>query len=87
MPEGVSAWRSPALFLHQRIALLDQLVKLFSLLRDTIRVALLILGPRKRRGLLDQLPDIVAHNGDAIFEFGERKRDYRWSLCFSLVDG
>ena len=44
------------------------------LLRQTVRVALLILGARKRRGLLDQLPDIVTNNGDAILDFGERKR-------------
>src|ERR1700730_4463043 len=60
--------------LQQRIALLDQPIELFILLRKPVRVALLILGPRKRRGLLDQLPDIVANNGDALFEFGKRKR-------------
>src|SRR5208283_1075521 len=61
-------------FLQQRIPLLDQPIKLLSLLRDAVRVALLILGARKRRGLLDQLPDIVANNGDAILDFRERKR-------------
>jgi hypothetical protein len=73
-------------FLQQRIALLDQRLKLFILLRDTIRVALFILGARKRRGLLDQLPDIVTNNGDAILDFRERKRTtvahhvFPWSM-------
>jgi hypothetical protein len=51
-----------------------QLLKLCSLLRDTIGVAIFILGARECRGLFNQLPDIVASNGDAIFEFGERKQ-------------
>src|SRR6202451_3205035 len=74
------------LLLQQRISLLLQRLKLFILLRQTIRVALFILGARKRRGLLDQLPDIVAHNGDAILDFRERKRttvahyNFPWSM-------
>ena len=85
-PRRAQANPAIASFLQQRIALLDQPIELFILLRETIRVALLILGPRKRRGLLDQLPDIVANNRDAILDFGERKRTtvghygFPWSM-------
>ncbi len=40
----------------------------------TIGVAVFIRGAREGGRLLDQLPDIVAQNCDAVFEFGERKR-------------
>jgi hypothetical protein len=59
---------------------------LFIVLRDSIRVALVILGARKRRGLLHRLPDIVTHNGDAIHKFRERMRTtvghyvFPWSM-------
>ena len=66
---------------------LTSVVELFSLLRDTIRVALLILGARECRGLLDQLPDIVAQQWRCDPRFRGAKAYYRWSLCFSLVDG
>src|ERR1700681_2282320 len=61
-------------FLQQRIALLDQLFKLFVLLRDPVCVPFFILGARECRGLLDQLPDVLAGNGDALFKVRERKR-------------
>src|SRR5581483_11755414 len=63
-----------ALFLPQRIALLDELLQLFLLLRDPVRVAALVRGARGRRRLLGQLPDVVADDGDAVFEFRQRKR-------------
>src|SRR6204780_1782117 len=62
------------LLLQQRISLLDQRFQLFILLRETVRIALFILGARKSRGLFDQLPDIVTQDGDAILDFRERKR-------------
>src|SRR5450432_3442396 len=71
---GIQQTQSAPLFLPQRVALLDQLLKLFGLFRDAVGVSLLILGARGPGGLLDQLPDIVANNGDAIVEFGARKR-------------
>jgi hypothetical protein len=61
------------LFLQQRIALLDEPCKLFILLRDPIRVSIFILGAGDSGRLLDQLPDVVTRDGDALFEFRERK--------------
>src|SRR5262249_55172298 len=61
-------------FLEQRIALLDQSFKLFSLLRDPVRVSGFILGAGECSGLFNQLPDVVTNNRDAPFEFRERKR-------------
>src|SRR5580704_1983037 len=63
-----------SLLLQQRVALLSQSLKLFLLLRDAIGVAALVAGAGIGRGLLDELADIVARNGDAPFEFGKRKR-------------
>ena len=40
----------------------------------SIRIAILILGAGLRGGLLDELPDVVARDGNALFEFGKRKR-------------
>ena len=63
-----------ASFLEQRVALLGQCFELLGLLRDPVRVALLILGAGVSGGLLDQLPDVVAQDGDARIELGERRR-------------
>ena len=72
-------------FLQQRVSLLDQRFKLFRLLRDPVRVAIFILGARECGGLLDQLPDILAGDGDALFELGESKVNCRCSSCLSRV--
>src|SRR5215475_432425 len=61
-------------FLEQRIPLLGQPFKLFSLLRDPVRVASLIPGAGESSGLFNQLPDVVTNDRDAFFEFRERKR-------------
>ena len=60
-----------ASFLEQRVALLGQCFELLGLLRDPVRVALPILGAGVSGGLLDQLPDVVAQDGDARVELGE----------------
>ena len=60
------------LFFQQQLALLDQPVELFLLLGDPIRIAVLVLRAGQRGGLLDELPDVVARDGDALFEFGKR---------------
>src|SRR5262249_48822052 len=62
------------LCLRQRVALLDQPVELLGLFRDPVSVARFIPGTRERRSLFDQLPDIVAHDGDALVELGARER-------------
>src|SRR4249919_3457704 len=62
-----------ASFLRLRVALLGQCFELLGLLRDPVRVALFILGARVSGGLLDKLPDVVAQDGDACVEFGERR--------------
>jgi len=61
-------------FFLQLVALLDQPVEFFLLLGDAGDIAILILGARQRGGLLDQLPDVVTGDGDALLEFGKRKR-------------
>ena len=72
-PVGLICPRAYALFLQQRIALLDQPFKRFVLLRDPIRVSIFVLGAGDGSRLLDQLPDVVTSDGDARFEFLERK--------------
>src|SRR6185295_2563488 len=62
-----------ASFLQQRIALLGQGFELLCLLRDPVGVAFFILGAGVSGGLLDQLPDVVAQDGDARVELGEGK--------------
>jgi hypothetical protein len=51
---------------------LDQPVELFLLLGDPIGIAILILGAGLRSRLLDELPDVVARDGNALFEFDKR---------------
>jgi hypothetical protein len=51
---------------------LDQPVEVFLLLGNPIGIAILILGAGLRSGLLDELPDVVARDGDPMFEFGKR---------------
>jgi len=60
------------LLLQKRIALLDQRLQHLVLLRDAVRNALLIIGSERGRGLFGQLPDVVARDGDAGFEFRKR---------------
>src|SRR5262249_2253671 len=62
------------LFFRQRVALLDQALQLFALLRDPVRVAGFVALARVGRRLLHQLADVVAHDGNAPIELGERKR-------------
>ena len=69
-----SEFRLDMLALQQRISLLDQAFKLFSLLCDPVRVSSFILGAGECSGLFNQLPDVVTNNRDALFEFRERKR-------------
>jgi hypothetical protein len=66
--------RPGRLFLQERISLLDQLFKLLTLLRNPIRIAILILGARVCSRLLDKLPDVLANDGDVLFELSERRR-------------
>jgi hypothetical protein len=73
---------SEASFLQQRIALLVQPLELFRLLRDPVGVAIFILGAGISGGLFDQLPDVVANDGDARFEFGEGRRTAVARLAF-----
>jgi hypothetical protein len=67
-----AAGNPDVLFLQQRLTLLGQALKLLILLRDPIRIAILILGTRVRGGLLDELADVVANDGNARVKFGER---------------
>ena len=55
-----------ASFLQQRIALLGECFELLGLLRDPVRVALFILGAGESGRLLDELPDVVAQDGDCL---------------------
>ncbi|MGB2646097.1 MAG: hypothetical protein WBC86_00535 [Pseudolabrys sp.] len=48
-------------------------MQIFILFGDAVGVALFILGAGGGRRLLDQLPNIVACNGNPTFEFGKRK--------------
>src|ERR1700733_4983402 len=65
---------SAALAFCQLISSPDQPLELLVLLRDAIGAALLVLGARQRRRLLDQLADIVAQDPDAVLELIARKR-------------
>src|SRR4051812_39512734 len=56
---------------RQRRALLQQLFQLGLLRLDPVGVACLIRGPRIGGGLLDQLAEIVADNGNGGIELGE----------------
>jgi hypothetical protein len=66
--------RPAGLFLQERISLLDQPLKLFALLRNPVRISILILGARECSRLLDKLPDVLANDGDVLFELSERRR-------------
>jgi hypothetical protein len=66
-------WRDALFLVQQFVALLGQPLELFVLLRDAIGVAVLVLGARNRCRHFNQLPDVVARNGDAPLELGERK--------------
>ena len=48
--------------------------KLFVLLGDPIGVSRFVLGAGERGRLFNQLPDVVARDGNAPVEFRERKR-------------
>jgi hypothetical protein len=54
--------------------LLGQPFELLGLLRNSVRVSILIFCARVCSGLLDKLPDVLANNGDALLELGERRR-------------
>src|ERR1700722_64998 len=62
------------LFRQQRVSLFGQPFKLFILLRDAVGVSIFIRSAGTGRSLFDQLADVVAHNGDALFEFRKRNR-------------
>jgi len=75
--QGKGSAEHPAaglLFLQQPVALLDQPVELCLLLGDPVGIAVLVLGARLRGSLLDELPNIVAGDGNALFKLGKRKR-------------
>jgi hypothetical protein len=56
------------LFLRAAITLQNELIKLFCLLRDTVRNPLFVLAAGCRRRLLDKLPKVVSQDRDAIVE-------------------
>src|SRR5262249_26580169 len=60
--------------LQQLVALLAEPVELFLLRGDAVGVAALVAGAGIGRGLLDELTDIVAHNGHAALDLRKRKR-------------
>ena len=60
--------------LQNLVSLFDEPFEFFILPRDAIGIALFVARARIGRRLFDQLPDIVAGNSDAVFQFGERKR-------------
>jgi hypothetical protein len=66
--------RHGKLFLLQRFALLGQLLQFVGLFSNAIGITVFVAGTGKCGRLLDQLPDIVAHDGDAPVELGSRKR-------------
>lgn len=59
--------------LEQGVALLEQRVELGLLLGEPVGVARLVAGARRGRRLLDELADVVARDGDAVFELGKRE--------------
>ena len=59
----------------------------FLLLGDPVGIAVPILGARQRSGLLDELPDVVARDGDALFEFGKRRRRAVGHRVSPVLDG
>src|SRR5262249_13013922 len=54
--------------------LLVERVELGLLLGEAVGVACLVARAGRSRRLLDQLPDVVAHDGDAVVELIERQR-------------
>src|SRR5215467_12074719 len=67
--------RGGSLFLLQQfVALLGEPVQLVLLGGDAVGVAAFVAGAGIRRSLLDQLADIVAHDGDAPLDLRKRKR-------------
>src|ERR1700761_5118347 len=62
-----------ASMLGKRVARLRQLLELGVLLRQPIRYPFFVALAGRGGGLLDQLPDIVAGDRDAVFEFCERQ--------------
>ena len=60
---------SGLLFPKHLVALLGQPVEFVLLLGDAVGVARLVAGAGEGSGLLDQLTDVVAHDGDAVFDF------------------
>jgi hypothetical protein len=60
--------------LQERVALLGEAVEFGLLVGEPVSVARLVAGARLCGRLLDHLPDIVAHNGDAVLELIHRKR-------------
>src|SRR6476646_9216864 len=56
-----------------RVALLDERLELGLLRGEAVGVARLIARARHGRRLLDQLPDVVARNGDAVVDLVERQ--------------
>src|SRR5262245_8069454 len=75
--------RSGASLLQQRVALFDQAVELLGLLGDAVGGARLVAGAGGAGGLLDQLPDVAADDGDAILELRERERAAVTHLAYS----
>ena len=65
--------RPTPIFSSQRVAIRDELVEFGGLLGNSIRRPLLVLTAGCGGRLFDQLPDIVAKNGDAIVQFRKRK--------------
>ncbi len=55
---------------QQFVARPGELVEFLGLLGDPVSRPLLVLAAGNRGSLLDQLPDIVTNDGDAVFEFG-----------------
>ncbi len=72
---GVNAEPIRTTLLRQaQIPFFGQLFKLFGLLGDPVRVSLFIRNARECSGLLNQPPDVVPNNRDAIFKFRKGKR-------------
>ena len=63
---------SPAPLLRQRLALLQKRVEPRLLVGDAVGGTRFVRGTRVGRGLLHELAQIIAEDGYALFEIGER---------------
>src|ERR1700712_923202 len=64
------------LFADQGVTCLDQLLQFLVLPFEALGYALFAFRPRGAGGLLDQLPDVVPKNGDAVVHLRQRQRTF-----------